>query len=260
MTEIITYIQSIVSPGCGGVLHSEYGIIKSPNFPQNFPANVECSWRIIAHEGNHLEMSYDSQFQIPDSSGSCVENYIKVHSQKSETRKLPLKMSSPKLQGPAGLKSLFCSRCGLVTANIQMNCCQQAVAQQPRVLWLLHITLLAAGFRAVELLVQDSWRISALVRTSLREHVRKQNTSTYPRANFANPDANCLSGCGANFTAPSGRVVSPNYPADYPHYSNCNYTIRAVQAVLILTFKTFEVEGKWKYRTRWTRMPIYISS
>lgn len=59
----------------------------------------------------------------------------------------------------------------------------------------------------------------------------------------------CLSGCGANFTAPSGRVVSPNYPADYPHFSNCNYTIRAVQAVLVLTFKTFQVEGTWKYRT-----------
>ena len=58
-------------------------------------------------------------------------------------------------------------------------------------------------------------------------------------------DVLCPSGCGANFSAPSGRVVSPNYPADYPDYSNCNYTIDAgQQTVVLLTFKTFQVEGK----------------
>lgn len=52
-------------------------------------------------------------------------------------------------------------------------------------------------------------------------------------------------GCGANFSAPSGRVVSPNYPADYPDNSNCNYTIDAgEQTVIILTFQVFQLEGK----------------
>lgn len=78
VAEMINNIHRPVSAGCGGVLHSDYGIIKSPNFPQNFPANVECSWRIIAHEGNHLEMSYDGNFHIPDSSGSCLDSYVKV--------------------------------------------------------------------------------------------------------------------------------------------------------------------------------------
>lgn len=56
----------------------------------------------------------------------------------------------------------------------------------------------------------------------------------------------CLpAGCGANFSAPSGRVVSPNYPADYPDNSNCNYTIDAgEQTVIVLTFRVFQLEGK----------------
>lgn len=54
------------------------GSIKSPNYPQNFPANVECSWQIIAHEGNHLEMIFNDEFQIPDSSGVCLNSYVKV--------------------------------------------------------------------------------------------------------------------------------------------------------------------------------------
>lgn len=65
-------------PGCGGVIHADTGTIKSPNYPQNFPANVECSWKIIAHEGSHLEISINSDFQIPDSTGICQDSYVKV--------------------------------------------------------------------------------------------------------------------------------------------------------------------------------------
>lgn len=71
-------ICDLFSSGCGGVIHADMGSIKSPNYPQNFPSNIECSWTIIAHEGNHLEMSFASEFQIPDSSGHCQSSYIKV--------------------------------------------------------------------------------------------------------------------------------------------------------------------------------------
>lgn len=68
-----------IPTGCGGVIHADTGVIKSPNYPQNFPANIECSWTIIAHEGNHLEMNFNSDFQIPDANGQCQSSYIKVN-------------------------------------------------------------------------------------------------------------------------------------------------------------------------------------
>lgn len=68
----------LLLPGCGGTIHADVGSIKSPNYPQNFPANVECSWQIIAHEGSHLEMTFNDEFQIPDSSGVCLNSYVKV--------------------------------------------------------------------------------------------------------------------------------------------------------------------------------------
>lgn len=97
VSEMIMNIHYVVSPGCGGVIHSDYGVIKSPNFPQNFPANVECSWRIIAHEGNHLEMSYDSHFQIPDSSGSCLNSYVKVSEAPSQKQGILKNLENPSL-------------------------------------------------------------------------------------------------------------------------------------------------------------------
>lgn len=67
-----------VLTGCGGVIHADTGTFKSPNYPQNFPTNVECSWKIIAHEGSHVEVNFDSDFNIPDSSGTCENSYVKV--------------------------------------------------------------------------------------------------------------------------------------------------------------------------------------
>ncbi|XP_074549445.1 cubilin [Halichoeres trimaculatus] len=168
------------SSGCGGVIHADSGTFKSPNYPQNFPANVECSWRIIAHEGNHLEMSFNSDFQIPDSSGTCESSYVKVWSGQTENA-----------------EALLSTGCG-------------SVAPAP----------IVAPFNII---------------TS-----RFQATGT-PGRGFS---ASFITRCGANFTASSGRVVSPNYPADYPYSSNCNYTINAGEkTVVILTFQTFQVEA-----------------
>ncbi|NWX82451.1 CUBN protein, partial [Nothoprocta pentlandii] len=66
------------SLGCGGILHSDSGVIKSPHWPQNFPPNTRCTWTIITHESKHLEMNFHRNFHIPDSSGSCRSSYIKV--------------------------------------------------------------------------------------------------------------------------------------------------------------------------------------
>ncbi|XP_037243046.1 cubilin isoform X5 [Falco rusticolus] len=66
------------SLGCGGIIHSDNGMIKSPHWPQNFPVNTRCTWTIITHESKHLEMNFHSNFQIPDTNGSCQSSYVKV--------------------------------------------------------------------------------------------------------------------------------------------------------------------------------------
>uniref|UniRef100_A0A8C8BEW9 Cubilin n=1 Tax=Otus sunia TaxID=257818 RepID=A0A8C8BEW9_9STRI len=66
------------SLGCGGIIHSDNGMIKSPHWPQNFPMNTRCTWTIITHESKHLEINFHNNFQIPDSSGSCQSSYVKV--------------------------------------------------------------------------------------------------------------------------------------------------------------------------------------
>ncbi|CAL8311895.1 unnamed protein product [Merluccius merluccius] len=167
------------SLGCGGVIHADTGSIRSPGYPQNFPANTECSWQVIAHEGNHLEMSFNADFQIPDTSPTCQSNYVKVWSGSAQTS-----------------EALLATGCG-------------STAPGPVV----------APYNVLTTRFQSSATGKGFL------------------ASFSTR-------CGANFTAPSGRVVSPNYPADYPDRSNCNYTINAGErTIIILIFRSFQVEA-----------------
>ncbi|XP_036916668.1 cubilin [Sturnira hondurensis] len=64
--------------GCGGILHSDNGTLRSPHWPQNFPENSRCAWTVITHESNHLEISFDSNFRIPSGDGQCQNSFVKV--------------------------------------------------------------------------------------------------------------------------------------------------------------------------------------
>ncbi|XP_021504160.1 cubilin isoform X2 [Meriones unguiculatus] len=64
--------------GCGGTFHSDNGTIKSPHWPQTYPANSRCSWRAITHESKHWEISFDSNFRIPGSDSQCRHSFVKV--------------------------------------------------------------------------------------------------------------------------------------------------------------------------------------
>ncbi|XP_028815099.1 cubilin [Denticeps clupeoides] len=168
------------SSGCGGVIHADTGTFKTPNYPQNFPTNIECSWTVIAHEGNHLEMSFSSDFQIPDSTGHCQNSYVKVWSGDQES--------------DAGLLATACGTSAPAPVIAPYN-------------------IITSRFQSSE----------------------------NPGKGFS---ASFTTRCGANFTAPTGRVVSPGYPAEYPPNSNCDYLIDAgAQTVIFLTFKAFHTEA-----------------
>uniref|UniRef100_U3KLX7 Cubilin n=1 Tax=Oryctolagus cuniculus TaxID=9986 RepID=U3KLX7_RABIT len=64
--------------GCGGIIHSGSGVIRSPHWPQNFPENSRCSWTVITHKSKYLEISFDNNFRIPSADGQCQNSFVKV--------------------------------------------------------------------------------------------------------------------------------------------------------------------------------------
>ncbi|XP_015441120.1 cubilin isoform X1 [Pteropus alecto] len=118
--------------GCGGILHSDNGTIRSPHWPQNFPENSRCSWTVITHESNHLEVSFDNNFLIPSGDGQCENSFVKVWAGTEEADKALLATSCGNVapaaiitprnaftavfqsqEAPAqGFSASFVSRCG----------------------------------------------------------------------------------------------------------------------------------------------------
>ncbi|XP_006766106.1 PREDICTED: cubilin, partial [Myotis davidii] len=118
--------------GCGGILHSDNGTIRSPHWPQNFPENSRCSWTVITHESNHLEISFDNNFLIPSGDGQCHYSFVKVWAGTEEMDKALLATSCGNVapgaiitprnaftavfqsqEAPApGFSASFVSRCG----------------------------------------------------------------------------------------------------------------------------------------------------
>lgn len=67
---------STTQTSCGGTLSSLSGFLASPNYPNPYPSNIECIWKIQATKGNSIEI----KFQSMDIRASihCNEDYLEV--------------------------------------------------------------------------------------------------------------------------------------------------------------------------------------
>lgn len=70
----------LIFPDCQNrVLNDTTGVIESPNFPDQYPHNRNCSWIIQAPLGNNISMSF-SHFEVEaDIVGTaCRNDFLEV--------------------------------------------------------------------------------------------------------------------------------------------------------------------------------------
>ncbi|XP_023561215.1 cubilin [Octodon degus] len=64
--------------GCGGIFHTPSGQIHSPNYPNHYRSNTECSWIIQVEKHHHILLNVtDFDLEPPD---SCIMTYDGVSS------------------------------------------------------------------------------------------------------------------------------------------------------------------------------------
>lgn len=80
---------------CGSYLTGRQGIVKSPNYPENYPINSDCEWIIRARPGRTIQFQF-MNLNIPSPSVQCEDNYIKVCS-------VPLISVLPSFNIPIGI-------------------------------------------------------------------------------------------------------------------------------------------------------------
>lgn len=63
--------------GCGGIFHDRTRVIESPNYPNSYPNDAECSWEVRSDEGYHIGLSFVGRFHIEESP-NCTNDFIEV--------------------------------------------------------------------------------------------------------------------------------------------------------------------------------------
>ncbi|XP_005387022.1 PREDICTED: cubilin [Chinchilla lanigera] len=62
-----------LSGGCGGIFHTPNGEIHSPNYPNQYRSNTECTWVIQVEKNHHILLNFtDFDLELPD---SCITTY-----------------------------------------------------------------------------------------------------------------------------------------------------------------------------------------
>lgn len=66
-----------VVPGCGGEMTSSRGSIISPNYPQSYPLNADCEWKIRTSAGSVISISI-VEIDIEEHH-TCRYDYLQVN-------------------------------------------------------------------------------------------------------------------------------------------------------------------------------------
>lgn len=73
---------------CGGNFFTEYGVIKSPRYPQLYPNSKMCTWIITAPRGRQIELNVTDFDMEAGTSSSCRYDYLEIRFDSTEVNLL----------------------------------------------------------------------------------------------------------------------------------------------------------------------------
>ncbi|TSN48501.1 CUB and sushi domain-containing protein 1 [Bagarius yarrelli] len=227
---------------CGSNLRGPKGVITSPNYPVQYENNAHCVWVITAldpekvikleFEEFDLERAYDTLTvgdggKIGDArkvlyvlTGSSVPDLIV-----SMSNQMWLHLQSDDTIGSQGFKAIY--------EEIDKGGCGDP-------------GIPAYGKRKGESFLHGD--VLTFECQAAFELVGERTISCQQNNQWSGNKPSCVFSCFFNFTAPSGIILSPNYPEEYGNNMNCVWLIIAGAGSRIhLIFSDFDVEPQFDY-------------
>ncbi|KAK2147338.1 hypothetical protein LSH36_558g01028 [Paralvinella palmiformis] len=66
-----------IENGCGGDVHLSSGQITSPQWPDQYPNNVECQWQLVIPNGYHMKLNFTPPFEM-EIQQPCINDYVQI--------------------------------------------------------------------------------------------------------------------------------------------------------------------------------------
>lgn len=81
------------SSKCNRTINLDSGVIESPNFPNDYPSNLDCAWTIVVSKGNKINMQFshfylenDNMFNNGTTEHVCKYDYIEIYDLDNESK------------------------------------------------------------------------------------------------------------------------------------------------------------------------------
>ncbi|KAM4592287.1 CUB and sushi domain-containing protein 1-like [Odontesthes bonariensis] len=227
---------------CGSNLRGPRGVITSPNYPVQYENNAHCVWVISAMDSEKviklsfeefdLERGYDTLTvgdggKIGDTrrvlyvlTGSSVPDLIV-----SLSNQVWLHLQSDDTIGSAGFKAVY--------EEIERGSCGDPGVP-------------AFGRRNGDRFQHED--VLTFFCQSAFELVGEKTITCQHNNQWSGNKPSCIFSCFFNFTAPSGTVLSPNYPEEYGNNLNCVWLIISEPGSRIhLLFSDFDLEPQFDW-------------
>lgn len=205
---------------CGGEVVMEEGVLQSPNFPEDYRPNKECTWRITVPDDYQIALQFQS-FEI-ENHDNCVYDYLEVHDGHDHASKLLGKFCGYKAPEDVLSSSNRISIKFVSDSSVQKT---GFSAKFMKELDECKNTEHGCDHECVNTL--GGYRCECRIGYELHSDGKK-----------------CEDACGGIIDAMNGTIVSPSFPDMYPPNKNCAWEIIALpQYRISLNFTHFDLEG-----------------
>ncbi|KAL4624103.1 CUB and sushi domain-containing protein 1-like [Arapaima gigas] len=254
-----------VNGACGAALRGQSGSISSPNFPQEYGSNADCTWTVLAEPGDTVALLFTA-FQLEDGydllevsgtegssqwfTGSTVpspvissRNWLRLHFTSDGTHQL--QGFSAHFQGVCGGRRGCVKMMSTADGLFLHSVSQVGVAQGP------HLCP-DPGVPAHGKRKGSDFRRGSTVHFSCNEGYKLQGSKsiaclrvTDSYVGWSDKPPVCKAPtCGGHLLGPSGTITSPNFPVQYDNNANCSWVVTAtdISKVIKLTFESFDLE------------------
>ncbi|NXQ40258.1 CSMD3 protein, partial [Catharus fuscescens] len=253
---------------CGGTMRGSSGIISSPNFPNEYHNNADCTWTIVAEPGDTISLIF-TDFQMEEK-----YDYLEIEGSEPPTIGLSgMNIPPPVISNKNWLRLHFVTdsnhRYRGFSAHYQVK---KAIDFKSRGFKLFpgkdnsnkFSILNEGGIKQASNLCPDpgepengkrigsDFSLGATVQFSCDEDYVLQGSKTITCQRIAEVFAAwsdhrpvCkVKTCGSNLQGPGGTFASPNFPFQYDSNAQCVWVITAINTnkVIQINFEEFDLE------------------
>lgn len=209
---------------CGGIINEANGTIQTPSFPDTYPPDKNCIWKILAPSKTTIFLNF-THFNLEGRNRACKYDFINIYS------------------GPTDNQQKIGTFCGdQIPEPITSHTNELSIE------FYSDTSVQRTGFKAVfftdrDECADDNGGCQHLCRNTIGSYhcACRPGYNLYGRFKCKE---NVKIGCNQDISAPDGEIITPNWPSEYPIKQHCQWKITVTPGHRVkIIFADFELES-----------------